>query len=162
MKKHLVTLLAFAAMWSSLVALAAPPAEWGFLKLPDAMAAAKTANKPVFVLFGFARCAGCYNLYSGTFRDAELRTTFQKNFILAYVDTEKQGEPDSYQLGDGPAQSHAELMSAFRATPTPSWVFLTSQGAQLNGGRGGRTTVRELLRDGELALEKFRTTAGGG
>lgn len=161
MKKRLVTLAAFAAIFFSVLALAAPPAEWGFQKLPDAMSAAKAANKPVFVLFGFEACRNCKMLYLQTLSDEGLRTTFQKNFILAYVDTEKRGEPDSYQVGDGPAQSHAELIATFRGSPTPSWVFLTPQGVRLNGDRGGRTLVRELLRDGEVALEKFRAAGGG-
>lgn len=162
MLKRFVTFAAFAAMLLSVGALAAPPAEWGFLKLPEAMAAAKSANKPVFVLFGFETCRGCALLYRQALSDTGLRTTFQKNFILGYVDTEKHGEPDSYQIGDGAAQSHAELMSAFRGSPTPSWVFLTPGGVRLHGERGGKTAAWELLRDGDIAMEKFRAAASGG
>lgn len=101
------------------------------------MEEAKTASKPVFVFFGFDGCNGCRKLYSETLSDKKLRETFQKDFVLAYVDTTGHGEPASYQIGDGPALSHDELMSKFKGSPTPSWVFLTSKGIRLHGERGG-------------------------
>lgn len=160
MTKILATLVTFITIVFSVSVLAAPPAEWGFKKLPAAMAEAKAANKPIFILFGFETCLGCKKLYRDALYDKELRETFQKNFVLAYVDTEKFGEPDSYSIGGRPAVSHADLMAEFKASPTPSWVWLTPNGARLYGDRGGRTTSRELLRDSEAVMEKFRVAAG--
>lgn len=162
MTKALASFAALVALFLSIELFAAPPVEWGFQKLPTAMAEAKTANKPVFVLFGFETCPGCKRLYSQALSNNDLRETFRKNFVLAYVDTEGNGEPGSYPIGDGPALSHAELMTMFKGTPTPSWVFLTSKGVRLHSERGGKTTASDLMRDGEIALEKFKASAAGG
>lgn len=161
MPNALAALIAFIAIFLSTGTFAAPPAEWGFQKLPAAMAAAKAANKPVFVLFGHEACGYCKLLYRQTLSDEDLRKTFQKDFVLAYVDTDGLGEPDSYQLGSDPAQGRADFIKAFNAYPTPSWVFLTPKGIRLHGERGGKTMARELLRDGDTALEKYKTAAGG-
>ncbi len=162
MAKTFTALAAFTALFFSIEVFAAPPAEWGFQKLPAAMAEAKTANKPVFVLFGFETCPGCKRLYSNTLNDMKLREFSQQNFVLAYVDTDGHGEPDSYQINDGPALSHAELMRTFKGTPTPSWVFLTPKGVRLHGERGGKTQVHELKHDGEIALLNLKDSATGG
>lgn len=162
MKILLAVLATFTALFFSIELFAAPPTEWGFQKLPAAMAEAKTTNKPIFVLFGFETCPGCKRLYSQALSNNGLRETFQKNFVLAYVDTEGQGEPNSYQIGDSPALSHADLMALFKGSPTPSWVFLTPKGVRLHGERGGKTLASDLTRDGEIALEKFKASATGG
>ncbi len=161
MSKAMALLAAFTTLIFSTELFSAPPAEWGFQKLPAAMTEAKTANKPVFVLFGSETCLGCRKLYSQTLSNDNLRKTFQKNFVLAYVDIDGRGEPDSYQIGDGPALSRAELRSTLKGTTTPSWAFLTKNGVRLHGDRGGNTMVRELLRDSEIALEKFKAAPGG-
>lgn len=161
MSRVLAVLFAFATMLFSAESFSAPPAEWGFQKLPAAMAAAKNSNKPVFLLFGFESCGNCRRLYSQTLIDEDLRVTFQKSFVLAYVDTEGHGEPDGYMLG-GELLTHGDLMARFGGSPTPSWVFLTPKGVRLHGERGGKTMARELLRDGETALEKFKTATAGG
>lgn len=160
MTNGVAALAASLAMFFSAGAFAAPPAEWGFQKLPAAMDAAKTTGKPMFVLFGFETCGGCKMLYRGALSDADLRQAFQKNFVLAYVDTEGYGEPPGFELGDE-ILSHAELVTKLKGTPTPSWVFLTPSHIRLHGNRGGRTPPRELMRDGEIALEKFKAAAGG-
>lgn len=160
MPKALAALIAVIAISLSTGTFAAPPAEWGFQKLPAAMAAAKAANKPIFLLFGFETCGGCRRLYAQTLSDNDLRLAFQKEFVLAYVDTEGHGEPDGYALGDD-LLNHGDLLARFKGTPTPSWVFLTSTGVRLHGARGGRTLARELLRDAEVALEKLKAAPGG-
>lgn len=152
--------LAIAAALLSTVAIAAPPAEWGFKRLPQALEEAAQSKKPVFALFGFETCGGCKRLYRDTLSDTDLRRAFQEKFVLAYVDTEGAGEPDSYSIGDD-LLNHAEVVSRFKGYPTPSWNFLTPAGERLNGGRGGKTPARELMRDGEVALEKFKAASGG-
>lgn len=146
-----LTLLASAA-------LAAPPAEWKFQRLPQAMEEAAKSKKLVFALFGFETCGGCKRLYRDTLSDEDLRKAFQEKFVLAYVDTEGAGEPDSYSIGND-LLNHAEVVSRYKGYPTPSWNFLTPKGERLHGGRGGRTLARELMRDAEVALEKLK--AGG-
>ena len=94
-----------------------------------------------------------------TLYDQELRSFFQKNFALAYVDTEGYQEPPSYPLGER-TLSQAELLDEFRGRPTPSWVFITPDGVRLHGDRGGRTLVRELMRDGGIAIEKLKAAGG--
>lgn len=162
MSKAMAALAAFTTLFFSFNVFAGPPVEWGFQKLPAAMAEAKVSNKPVFVLFGHETCMGCKRLYSNALLNSDLRETFQKSFVLAYVDTDGNGEPSSYQMGDGSALSHADLLALFKGTPTPSWVFLTSKGVRLHGERGGKTQARDLMRDGEIALEKFKASAAGG
>jgi thioredoxin-related protein len=159
MSKVLAALTTCMAIFLSMPSLAAPPAEWGFQKLPQAMEAAQASNKPVFVLFGFETCGNCKRLYSQTLGDEDLRKAFQKSFVLAYVDTEGHGEPDAYTLGED-LLNHGDLLARFKGSPTPSWVFLTPQGVRLHGDRGGRTMARELLRDADIALEKLKSAAG--
>lgn len=160
MKAMIATLAACVTILVPNVVHATPPMAWGFQNLPDAMDAAKSSGKPLFVLFGFETCGGCKTLYRQALSDENLRRNFQKNFILAYVDTEGHGEPPGYEFGDD-VMSHAELVTKLKGYPTPSWVFLTPAGVRLHGNRGGKTPPGELMRDGDVALEKFKAGTCG-
>ncbi|ANJ73028.1 thioredoxin family protein [Ralstonia insidiosa] len=147
-------LLALLLVLMSSMANAAPPKEWGFLPLGEAIKIAKRDNKPIFVLFGFEDCPWCSRLYAGAMSDNDLRAQYQSSVVLAYFDTKGGPKSEVFDLPNGVQQTRAGIIQIFAAYPTPSWVFLSPDGTTLGAGRNGKTTAREMRRDLETALAK--------
>ena len=159
--RHFLSIVAIAgcSMYATL-ALGAPPDQWTYQRLPEAFATAKASNKPIYLQFGFEACGGCKALYRNAYSDSDLRDAMHKDFVVAYLDTEGTDEPASYTFPDGSVITHNDLISQFKAAPTPSWIFLSPKGDRLEGsGRGGRTFPRELMRDAGKALESMKDVA---
>ena len=133
---------------------AKPPAEWQFKEWSEAVAQAETEKKPLFVLFGYEGCEWCEYLYRRGMNDAALRAKYQSSAILTYIDTKSHRPEEEFTLPGGAKIAHGELIKRFQAYPTPSWIFLSSNGATLGSNRSGKTTAREMLRDVEQALAK--------
>ena len=133
-------------------ALCKPPAEWRFQEWNAAVATALRDNKPLFVLFGFEQCPYCDHLYRHGMDNADVRTKYQASVVLTYYDTLAHKPDDPVALPGGATMSHAQFIKQFRAYPTPSWVFLSTNGTVLQANRGSKSTGGALLRDLEAAL----------
>lgn len=133
-------------------ALAKPPAEWQFQDWNAAVSAAERSRKPLFVLFGFEECPYCEHLYRNGMANAEARARFQAGAVLTYYDTQAHKPDEVVRLPGGATMSHAQFIQRFRAYPTPSWVFLSTQGTVLRANRGSKSTSRQLLGDLDAAL----------
>jgi thioredoxin-related protein len=137
-------------------ALAKPPPEWKFQDWNTAVSAAERTGKPLFVLFGFEQCPYCEYLYRHGMDSAEVRSQYQTGAVLAYYDTRLATPEQSVRLPGGATMSHAQFIKQFRAYPTPSWMFLSSNGAVLRANRGSESTRRDLLRDLQAAVAANR------
>ncbi|HEX6720028.1 MAG TPA: thioredoxin fold domain-containing protein [Burkholderiaceae bacterium] len=137
-------------------ALARPPAEWRFQDWQAAVASAQKIQRPLFVLFGFEQCPYCDHLYRNGMDSADLRSRYQAGVVLAYYDTRARKADDRVTLPGGATMTHAEFIKQFRAYPTPSWMFMSTEGKVLRSNRGSKATGRDLLRDLDAALAANR------
>ena len=153
MIRHTLFAAALALSLSS-NAQAQPPAEWQFKPWDAAVAQAKAEKKPLFVMFGYADCEWCDQLYRRAMSDKSLRALYQSKAVLTYVDTKSHAKDDPYVMPDGTRTTHEALIKRYRAYPTPSWVFLSGTGEVLQADRGGKSTSGEMKRDLEAALSK--------
>lgn len=103
------------------VAHAGPPSGYRFLNFDEALKEARQQNKPVFVYFGRMGCPWCDRTNQESFSDAAVRTAYQANYVLAYVDTEST---QRVTLPSGERISEMDLSARFRVVATPFFVFL--------------------------------------
>ena len=113
---------------------------WG----PDALAAARDGDKPIFLSIGYAACHWCHVMERETFEDEAVAADLRRDFIAIKVDREER--PDIDQV----------YMSAVQAlTGGGGWpmsVFLTPDGRPFYGGtyfppepRHGLPAFRQVL-----------------
>ena len=113
---------------------------WG----PDALAAARDGDKPIFLSIGYAACHWCHVMERETFEDEAVAADLRRDFIAIKVDREER--PDLDQV----------YMSAVQAlTGGGGWpmsVFLTPDGRPFYGGtyfppepRHGLPAFRQVL-----------------
>jgi len=133
-------------------AFSKPPPEWQFQDWNAAVAAAEKNHKPIFVLFGFEECPYCQYLYRHGMDNADLRAKYQSSVVLTYYDTKAHAPDDVIKLPGGTTMTHGEFMKRFRAYPTPSWMFMSTQGAVLQANRGSKSTSEQLLHQLDAAL----------
>jgi uncharacterized protein YyaL (SSP411 family) len=128
---------------------------WG----PDALAAARDGDKPIFLSIGYAACHWCHVMERETFEDEAVAADLRRDFVAIKVDREER--PDLDQV----------YMSAVQAlTGGGGWpmsVFLTPAGRPFYGGtyfppepRHGLPAFRQVLagvaaawRDDRAAVE---------
>ncbi len=128
---------------------------WG----PEALAAARDGDKPIFLSIGYAACHWCHVMERETFEDEAVAADLRRDFIAIKVDREER--PDIDQV----------YMSAVQAlTGGGGWpmsMFLTPEGRPFYGGtyfppepRHGLPAFRQVLagvaaawRDDRAAVE---------
>ena len=135
-------------------AIAGPPPEYEFNNLNDGFKLSKDYNKPVFLLFGFNKCPACNMLYSRAFKDNKLKEYLKNNFILVYVSTLGENEPELYHLPSG-IVTNKELIKLYKIDSVPAWLWLTPAAQILDSDKGGDTVPREFYLHGDKALKKF-------
>jgi hypothetical protein len=113
---------------------------WG----EEALAAARTQDKPIFLSIGYASCHWCHVMERESFQDQETAAIINREFIPVKVDREER--PDLDQL---------YLSAVVAMTGSGGWpltVFLTPDGRPFYGGtyfppepRGGLPSLRQVL-----------------
>jgi len=94
---------------------------WG----PEALARAKTENKPIFLSVGYSSCYWCHVMERESFMDPEIARALNANFVCIKVDREER--PDVDQV----------YMAALQALGPGGWpmsLFLTPDGRPFFGG----------------------------
>ena len=94
---------------------------WG----PEALARAKTENKPIFLSVGYSSCYWCHVMERESFMDPEIAQALNANFVCIKVDREER--PDVDQV----------YMAALQALGPGGWpmsLFLTPDGRPFFGG----------------------------
>lgn len=100
--------------------LAAPPEGYRFLSYGEAMREATEEHKPLFLYFGRYGCSTCRKMHAEVFSDSELRQDYNRNFVLAYVDTESG---DRLTLPNGERMTEMQFAARSRIIGTPTFVF---------------------------------------
>ncbi len=114
---------------------------WG----PEAMAAARAANKPILLSVGYAACHWCHVMAHESFEDADTAALMNDLFVCIKVDREERPDVDAiYQTA---------LALTGQQGGWPLTMFLTPDGAPFWGGtyfpptqRYGRPAFAEVLR----------------
>ena len=113
---------------------------WG----PDALAAAKTADKPILLSIGYAACHWCHVMAHESFENAAIAALMNDGFVNIKVDREERPDLDAIY------QNALALMGEHGGWPLT--MFLTPEGEPFWGGtyfppepRWGRPGFPQLL-----------------
>jgi uncharacterized protein YyaL (SSP411 family) len=124
---------------------------WG----PDALAAAKLLDRPIFLSIGYAACHWCHVMERESFEDEQTAAYLNARFIPVKVDREER--PDLDQLYMGAVQA----MTGQGGWPMS--VFLTPEGRPFYGGtyfpdepRHGMPSFRQVLEGVDRAFREQR------
>jgi thioredoxin-related protein len=69
----------------------------------EAFSLAKSENKAVFILFSTEYCRWCTKLKETTLKDSELKSRLEKEFIVLFLDRDKDSYPSKYKVKGVPA-----------------------------------------------------------
>jgi thioredoxin-related protein len=69
----------------------------------EAFSLAKAENKAVFILFSTEYCRWCTKLKKTTLKDSELKSRLEKEFIVLFLDRDKDDYPSKYKVKGVPA-----------------------------------------------------------
>ena len=136
---------------------AIPPSDYEFHNFNEGVKLSKVENKPLFLLFGFEKCPACYMLYNKAFKDSKLKEYLKNNFILVYVSTLGENEPNIYELPNGSLFTNKQLTKYYKIETVSAWIWMNPQGNILDSDKGGDTTPREFFVHGEKVLSKFHS-----
>lgn len=109
-------------------AFADPPKGYRFLTYDEGLRAAQTQHKPIFLYFGRYGCGWCEKTNREAFSNPKLKTTYERNFVLVYVDAESGKR---LTLPSGERITEMELGARFKAFATPLFAYLQPDGSQI-------------------------------
>ena len=69
----------------------------------EAFSAAKTENRAVFILFSTEYCRWCTKLKETTLKNSEIKSRLEKEFIVLFLDRDKDQYPSKYKVKGVPA-----------------------------------------------------------
>src|SRR5437763_921056 len=95
---------------------------WG----PEALAAARQADKPILLSIGYSACHWCHVMEHESFEDAETARLMNELFVSIKVDREERPDLDSIYM------AAVQAMSGHGGWPMT--VFLTPEGQPFFGG----------------------------
>ena len=120
---------------------AAPPEDYAFLPLPQAMQQSIEQGKPIFLYFGRYGCSTCRKMHQEVFIDKALKDQFDRNFVLAYVDTESGNR---IKLPNGERTTEMQFASRSRILGTPTFVYYSAEQKPLFK-RAGLQTIDQMM-----------------
>ena len=106
------------------VSFAAPPEEYRFLTLNEAAEQAGITGKPMMLYFGRYGCTTCRKMHAEVFTDAAVLERYNRDFVLAYVDTESGNR---IKLASGERITEMQYATRNRILGTPTFVFFSPQ-----------------------------------
>lgn len=112
----------------SLPVMAEPPQGYPFLPFDKAMQQAQAENKPLFVYFGRYGCGYCDKTNKEAFIDKQIRESYTRHYVLAYVDSESGKR---IHLPSGERITEREVGTRYNAFVTPVFTFMTPDGQPL-------------------------------
>jgi len=95
---------------------------WG----PEALARAKTENKPIFLSIGYAACHWCHVMERESFEDVATADDLNRDFVAVKVDREERPDLDQVYM--------AAVQAMTGQGGWPMSVFLTPDGKPFYGG----------------------------
>ena len=113
---------------------------WG----PEALARARTQDRPIFLSIGYAACHWCHVMERESFEDPATAAQLNANFVAIKVDREERPDLDQVYM--------AAVQAMTGQGGWPMSVFLTPEGKPFHGGtyfpnepRHGLPSFREIL-----------------
>ncbi len=149
--KFIALFLALTTLYTGLEAaekwLSGPDKRW-YIKLEDALAAAKAENKKVYVLrTGSDWCGWCTKLYKDVLSNKKFKRFARKHLILLYLDAPKRKKMPSEQLN-----YNNEVFKKLGITGGfPTGAVLDSDGKLINK-RAGYAPYKEYIKFLEEAV----------
>jgi thioredoxin-related protein len=137
---RLALLLCLAGIVSQPV-LAAPPEQYNFLPLTQALERSAAENKPIFLYFGRYGCSICLKMHKEVFSDPDLRLKMSERFMLAYVDIESGKR---IRLPNGERTTEMQFASRSRLLGTPTFIYFSSSQKPLFKKTGFQTALQML------------------
>ncbi len=135
--------------------LAAPPDQYNFLPLTQALEQAAVENKPMFLYFGRYGCNTCRKMHKEVFSDPALRQNMSEQFVLAYVDTESGKR---IRLANGERTTEMQFASRSRILGTPTFIYFSSEQKPLFK-KAGFQTISQLQQYNDFVSEgHYKTT----
>jgi thioredoxin-related protein len=136
LKSLVLTGSLFFSSWTS----AAPPEQYSFLSLTDAMKQASAETKPMFLYFGRYGCSTCRKMHKEVFSDQGLQQKMSESFVLAYVDTESGNR---IRLPNGERTTEMQFAAKNRILGTPTFIYFDeTQKPQFK--RSGFQTIEQM------------------
>ena len=149
------TLLLMVTTLLVLPVMAGPPQAYPFQSFDKAMQQARAENKTLFVYFGRQGCGYCEKTNKEAFSDKQVRETYSKHYVLAYIDSESGKR---LRLPSGERVTERELGTRYNAFVTPVFTFMTADGQTLLRLVGVQRI--EDLRDADTNVQDLLTKAG--
>jgi thioredoxin-related protein len=122
------TILLLITALLALPAFSDPPQGYPFQSFDKAMQQARSENRPLFVYFGRYGCGYCEKTNKEAFSDNQVRETYSKHYVLAYVDSESGKR---LRLPSGERVTEREVGTRYNAFVTPVFTFMTADGQPL-------------------------------
>jgi uncharacterized protein YyaL (SSP411 family) len=101
---------------------------WG----PEALEAARTSDKPIFLSIGYSTCHWCHVMEREVFSHAEIARELNQKFICIKIDREERPDLDDLYLKA--LEVYFDAIGANRSGGWPISLFLTPDGRPLGGG----------------------------
>ena len=129
--------------------MAAPPEGYRFLSLTEATQQAASENKPMLLYFGRYGCSTCRKMHAEVFVDTALSAKLNRDFVLAYVDTESGNR---IRLGNGETTTEMQFAARSRILGTPTFVFFSPEQKPLIK-KAGFQSVAQMSQYGDYILD---------
>jgi thioredoxin-related protein len=128
---------------------AAPPEDYRFLPLTEAAEQAGESGKPMMLYFGRYGCTTCRKMHAEVFTDPDLRERLNRDFVLAYVDTESGNR---IRLANGERTTEMQFATRNRIFGTPTFIFFSPQQQPLFK-KAGFQSIEQMKQYAEFIAE---------
>jgi thioredoxin-related protein len=119
--------------------LAAPPEQYNFVSLTQALKQVADEGKPMFLYFGRYGCNTCLKMHKEVFSDPVLRQNMSEQFVLAYVDTESGRR---IRMANGERTTEMQFAARSRILGTPTFVYFSARQKPLFQKSGFQTIAQ--------------------
>ena len=137
----------FFLILSSNLVFSEAPEGYPFLSFDQAMKESSKTSRPIMVYFGRYGCGYCEKTNKEAFSVPQVKQVYTKHYTLAYVDSESGKR---LRLPSGERITERELGTRYRASVTPVFTFLTSDGKKIHQLIGVQSKETLLKADQEV------------
>lgn len=134
---------------------AAPPEQYEFLNLTQALQKSSVDNKPLFLYFGRYGCSTCRKMHKEVFSDPAVMANYNNKFILAYVDTESGNR---IKMPNGERTTEMQFATRNRILGTPTFIYFARDQKPLFKKAGFQTIEQMNKYSDYVDQELYKTT----
>ncbi len=134
---------------------AAPPEQYEFLDLTQALKKSSAENKPMFLYFGRYGCSTCRKMHKEVFSDSSVLANYKNKFVLAYVDTESGNR---IKMPNGERTTEMQFATRNRILGTPTFIYFAHDQKPLFK-KAGFQTIEQMNRYSQFVDQKHYKTS---